>query len=155
MKKFKYVLFALLSVCFSLGVVSCGDDDKDDKITDISLSSLPDAARIFVNSYFADETVATVRHDPRSITEAYTVKFRSGAEVDFTAAGEWTDVSMAPGRVIPAGIVLPAIDAYVTQNFPQDGINEVSKEVGGYEVELVSGLDLYFDLSGGFLRSDR
>lgn len=155
MKNLKYLFLALICSVTAFSFVSCDDDDNDDKETTVSFNSLPDAARVFVNTYFANETVTSVKHNPASVTEAYEVRFQSGAEIDFTAAGEWTDVSMAPGRTIPAGIVLQNISDYVTQNFPSDGINEVSKQVCGYEVELVSGIDLYFDLSGGFLRADR
>ena len=36
-------------------------------------------------------------------------------------------------------------------NYPTSGINEISVEINGYEVELINGLDLLFDLDGNFL----
>lgn len=35
------------------------------------------------------------------------------------------------------------------------GINEISKEPVGYDVELVSGVELIFDTDGGFIGYDR
>lgn len=44
-----------------------------------------------------------------------------------------------------------AIDDYISLNYPSDTINEVEFEGGEYEIALLSGIELIFDLDGNFL----
>ena len=44
-----------------------------------------------------------------------------------------------------------AIDDYIALNYPSDTIEEVEYEDGEYEIELLSGIELIFDMDGNFL----
>lgn len=44
-----------------------------------------------------------------------------------------------------------AIDDYLNLNYPGDSIDEIEFEDGEYEVELLSGLEVTFDIDGNFL----
>ena len=52
-------------------------------------------------------------------------------------------------------IVPPTIAAYVADNYSVTGINEISRDNRGYEVELNTGVELIFDRDGKFVRIDR
>ena len=47
-----------------------------------------------------------------------------------------------------------AIDDYIALNYPSDTIAEVEFEDGEYEIELLSGIELIFDLDGNFLAEE-
>ncbi len=47
-----------------------------------------------------------------------------------------------------------AIDEYIALNYPNDTIGEVEFEDGEYEIELLSGIELIFDLDGNFLAEE-
>lgn len=151
MKKF----YLLLIVCiFSCVAWSCSDDD-DDKNTPITVSDLPMAARSFITKFVPnDEVVRVVKETTTNNTE-YDVKFRSGLEVEFDAAGNWIDVDAPKGQAIPTGIVPIEIQSYIDTNYNAAAVNEISVNRLGYEVELVNGLDLYFDPEYKFIREER
>lgn len=127
---------------------SCSDDDNDAPIT---YDQLPQAAKTFITTYYPSDKIVSVDRDGKNDKTEYDVRFASGHEVEFDGAGQWTDVSAPAQQSVPAGIVPPAIQDYVTTNFPAYGINEISVEKYGYEIELTNGLDLPFDQSGVFI----
>ncbi len=54
----------------------------------------------------------------------------------------------------PTGIVLPAIDQYVSGYYPGAAINEIERIIpSGYEVDLTNRLELIFTQDGTFLSS--
>ena len=82
----------------------------------------------------------------------YEVLMADGQKVTFNASGEWIDVDAPAGQTIPLGIVPAKIAVYIASNYSGVGVSEISKSVTGYEVELVSGVDLLFDAAGDFVR---
>ncbi len=107
--------------------------------TPINQSDLPQAAQEFVKKYFSNEQVKKVEKDNGRRGTEYEVEFVSGAEVEFISDGNWKEVKATP---IPAGIVPDAIAKYVTDNFKDQTIKEISRKRGGYEVELTNGTEL-------------
>ncbi len=87
--------------------------------------------------------------------EGYKQECANGYEVSFNADGEWTDVDAPAGQSIPDGIAPQAITDYIAANYNGAGINDISLDSRGYEVELVSGVDLLFAPDGSFLGVDR
>ena len=71
-----------------------------------------------------------------------------------SCSGEWTDVDAPLNEELPTGFYPEAIDTYLLANMDGAGINEISKERYGYDVELVTGTDLRFDSEGKFIRYD-
>lgn len=79
----------------------------------------------------------------------------SGFSVEFDAVGEWSDVD-APMNVAITndGFIPQPIRDYVTTNYTDAGINEISRDSRGYEVELTNQIELQFDQNGNFVRVD-
>ncbi len=141
MKKTFTLILLTLAAC--VGFAACSDD-KDEPVTP---DSLPAAAQTFLSTYFGGDKIQKVEKDGNS----YDVRLVSGYEIDFDATGLWTDVDAPAGKTIPAGIAPTAIEEYVANAYPGDGINEISRQSRGYEVELISGLELHFDTAGAYI----
>lgn len=149
MKTFtKFLPLLFISLVGMVVMTGCKDDDED-KI--ISENSLPASARSFISQYFSSATVVTTQQDK----DEYEVLLSDGTRIEFDIIGDWSDVEAAFGKVIPSGFYPSAIDNYVATNYPSVGINEISKEIGGYDVDLINGAELKFDYSGNFQGFDR
>lgn len=148
MKKFLKFMPLLLIAVFGVTVWSCSDDDKDEAL---AVNMLPDQAKEFVAQYFPDAAIIAAKTDGNE----YDVLLSNGTKIDFDKTGEWQDVDAPRGAVLPAGFYPSAIDDYVAANYQGSGINEISKETRGYDVELTSGVDLVFDTAGQFVSVDK
>lgn len=137
---------------FTLSFTSCDDDDDDQPIDE---TELPQAAKAFVQQYYSNSMIAGINKDKDNGQIEYDVVFVNGHKVTFNVAGEWIDVDAPTGQVIPSGIAPAKISDYVTANYPTYGINEISKESYGYDVDLTNGADLIFNADGDFVRVDR
>lgn len=147
MKKLvKFFPMLLIALVGSMMFMSC-DDDKDESIT---TDVLPAQAKEFIRQYFPAANVVSAVKDH----DEYEVTLSEGTHIDFDMKGEWKDVEAAIGKTIPSGFYPEAIDTYVSTNFEGVGINEISKERRGYDVELVTGTDLMFDSEGTFIGVD-
>lgn len=147
MKKFvKFIPMLLVAVIGCMMLWSC--DDKDEPISD---NALPSQAKTFIQQYFPSATIVSANKDK----DEYEVVLSEGTRIDFNKSGEWTDVNAAIGKTIPSGFYPEEIDTYVAANFEGIGINEISKEKRGYDVELVTGTDLLFNYDGAFIGFDR
>lgn len=145
MKKLFYFLPLFLIAVMGIAVTACGDDDKM-----ISENELPAASKSFISTYFPTARVVTVEKDRNE----YEIILSDGTKIDFNKSGEWTDVDAPMGKVVPAGFYPAPIDTYVSTNFTGIGINEISKDRRGYDVELVNGIDLLFNEQGNFISYD-
>lgn len=145
MKK-AFLFFALSFI--ALFAWSCSDND--DKDVPVSYEMLPTQAKEFLNNYFPGDRTVKIERDGKHSYSSYDVVLSSGYEVEFDAAGLWTDVDAPNQKAVPDGIVPEAIKKYVTDTFPAYLINEISRDSNGYEVELTNGLDLHFDRDGIF-----
>lgn len=145
MKKILRLLPLLLIAVIGLGVTACSDKDEP-----VSPEQLPLDAQVFLSTYFPEATVVTSVKDG----DEYEVVLSDGTRVDFNKKGEWRDVDAAPGMTLPSGFYPVEIDNYVTANFGEDGINEISQEARGYEVQLLSGIELLFSYTGEYLGLD-
>lgn len=145
--------FVLVLAGVGMAMPACSDDN-DEKT--IQFTQVPESAQTFISTYFPAEQIRTVKENRKdNVRDKFEIEFESGLEIDFDAAGSWTDIDMPRGKTIPAGIVPGPIDSYVKTNYPAEGINGISIEKYGYDVELTNGLDLEFDPQGKFIRIDR
>lgn len=144
-KLLKLLPLLLLAVCCTVLTACDGNDDKY-----VDASELPTEAKGFVSEYFPGETIITVEKDHNE----YEVRLSDGTKIDFTRSGEWKDVDAPTGKAIPSGFYPAAIDAYIAANMNGMGINEISKERRGYDVELLNGLELIFSTDGTFIATD-
>lgn len=120
-----------------------------DKYT-INREELPEAAREFLTEYFPKAKVSMIKVDKHLLKKTdYDVKLVNGTKIEFNNAGKWTSVD-CKGREVPQGIILKAIRNYVKKNFPGTFVTSVEKKSSGYEVELNDGIELKFNLLGGF-----
>lgn len=146
-KLFALLLVTLISVCFW----SCEEDDNNR----IPAAQLPSDAKTFLSTYFPSIKVTSVELNRDNGVFEFDVYLANGYEVSFNADGEWTDVDAPAGQSIPDGIAPQAITDYIAANYTGAGINDISLDSRGYEVELVSGVDLLFAPDGSFLGVDR
>lgn len=147
MKRLFNFLPLLIAGLFAVTVVSCSDDDKT--ITD---SQLPSNAKVFISTYFPNVDILAAK---KSGSE-YEVTLKNGSKIDFTKDGEWKDVEAPTGQAIPSGFYPASIDSYISTNFATSGgINEISVNKRGYDVDLVSRVELNFDKTGEFIGIDK
>lgn len=148
-KLLKFLPMLLVAVFGVTAMSSCSDDDDKDQT--IAISMLPNSAKEFVTTYFSNAVIVSAKVDGNE----YEAILSDGTKIDFDKTGAWTDVDAPRGKTIPTGFYPEAIDTYVAANYTGVGINEISKEKRGYDVELVSGVDLVFSTTGEFIAVDK
>ena len=144
MKNFLKIVFAVAVVLIAVNAPA------RDRI--ITYDQIPQAAKTFVTTHFADKQVSYAKIDDGK----YEVKLADGSELEFTKAGEWIKVdckySAMPASVValvPAGIPLS-----VEERFPGAVIVKIDKGWRNIEVELDNDLDLVFNKKGDLVRID-
>lgn len=152
-KSYIKLLLAGVLLTGSIGFfTSCNDKDNEELEQTITVDELPSAAQTFLNTYFAEVKTKSVKKQMISDIIMYDVELQNDYEIMFNGKGEWQLVDAPDGKTIPAGIALPSIEEYVNKNYPDYGINEINKTGEGYNVELVTGLEMAFNELGEFLR---
>lgn len=154
-KRFRIVVLLFACMMITGTMAACSDNDNDDIETVISQDQLPEAARTFISEYYSSETIRSVKREMDSGVLLYEVDFTNGHEVVFNSKGEWVEVDAPDGQSIPDGIIPAEILTYLEANYQGYGVNDITKTGAGYEVELVSGVDLLFDAQGDFIRVDK
>ena len=150
MKRLKTLLPLLFLAVFGVAMASCSDDDNDKDLI-ITASNLPEVSRTFISTYFPNATVVKATKDK----DEYEVILSDKTQIDFYTSGEWKDVDAPAGQALPTGFYPADIDLYLAFNLEGVGVNEISKESYGYDVETVTGLDMRFDHDGKYLSTDR
>ncbi|MEL7340518.1 MAG: PepSY-like domain-containing protein, partial [Bacteroidota bacterium] len=138
----------------------CADYDADND--DIDPTSLPSAIQTYIATNFPNDSIYEVERDEECGQQVYEVELSSGEELYFDLQGNFlgTDDTFDcdDDDDIDPNSLPSAIRNYLSTNHPNDAIDEVERveECGQevYEVELDSGLELYFDLQGVFLGTD-
>lgn len=146
----KKVMMILMAAMFTVVGFSC---DNDEKV--IKASELPMAARNFVDTHFASQTITRVTKDTEGSTE-YDVRLDNGFKLEFDKSGNWREIE-GYGVEIPASILteLPeGISTYVNTNHSSQLITKLELNKTSYEVSLNGGLEIIFNLDGGFVRYD-
>lgn len=120
-----------------------------DKYT-IDRDELPQPAQEFLNEYFPKAKVSIIKVDKHLLKKTdYDVKLTNGTKIEFNNSGKWTSVDCKT-KEVPQKLILKAIRNYVSKNFPQTFITSIEKKTSGYEIELNDGVELKFNLLGGF-----
>jgi len=140
------LILILTTILTITGIISC----KDSIIT---ADRLPDAARSFINEYFAENTISYIKKDRGLANISYEVVLQDGTEIEFDKSGKWDSIDCKRNAVL-AGLVPDAISEYVQVNFPGQLIVKIDREAFGYEIELSSDLELKFDKNGKMLEID-
>ncbi len=148
MKKiFLFASAALLAVF--MAATAFADDDRT-----ISFDKLPEKAQKFVKQHFGDKAVSSITHDADWIDGDYSVRLGDGTEISFRSNGEWEEVE-CKGSQVPAAIVPAKIAAYVTEKYPDVRIEEIDRDMRGYDIELSNDVKLKFDRKGEFTSVDK
>lgn len=136
--------------------IACNNDD-DSNVSYVEMNTLPTAAKEFVNTYFTGVEILNIEKFSPAKTNGvmYEVNFKNGSEIEFNESGNWIKVEAAGNGIIPSGFIHTSIVAYVASNYPNIGINQIEKNLNGFEVELTNDVDLIFDLDGNFVRVDQ
>ena len=98
----------------------------------------------FVSNYFPQTEILNIKAED----DEYEVKLRDGTEISFNLSFEWTHIDCEDGTVynaVPAELVPAEITAYVNANFPNQQIEQIEKELFGWEIELNNGREIKFD----------
>lgn len=140
------LILILTTILTITGIISC----KDSIIT---ADRLPDAARSFINEYFAENTISYIKKDRGLANISYEVVLQDGTEIEFDKSGNWDSID-CKRNAVPAGLVPDAISEYVQVNFSGQLIVIIDREAFGYEIELSSDLELKFDKNGKMLEID-
>lgn len=144
MRKF---LWGMLIALMMAGMQSC---ENNTNFGNISPNKLPNAAKSFIEQYFADQTIVAAEKEMDDGQIVYEVTLSDGTELDFDENGEWTDVD-CQNRQMPDGIVPEKIRSYVATNYPDNFIVEIEHKYNRYRIELnndkygASPIELRFD----------
>lgn len=126
-----------------------------------NISALPQAARTFLTTYFANDALISQKRDGGD----YEVILTSGIEIEFNSQGIWKNVdgkfNNGKYTALPTTFLTAELPAnlltFVSTNYPGKSIIEVEKEFKynthtGYDIELNNtNVDLDFDLQGNIL----
>lgn len=122
------------------------------KNTIVKIQDLPQAAQAFLAAHFTGTDVALAIKDGNE----YEIRMDNGWELEFDNKGQWEKID-CQRDAIPASVAstLPeAIVSYLSSNFENAFVTEISKDRSGYDIELSNGLDLEFTSKGRFKRID-
>ena len=136
MKKLLVIMLALMPL-----TATFADNDKP-----ITKEQLPAKAQEFLKQHFADSTVMLVTLDKEFFDTNYDVHFKGGSKVEFDKKGEWTEIefknSPLPNSVIPSAIL-----EFAKKHYPDPKFKEIDRNKKGYEVKMMNGIELEFDLN--------
>lgn len=141
----RFILSAIVAL-FTCAV--CFADDRP-----IPVEQLPEAAKAFVKEHFPENTIVYAKIDVEMQKTEYEARLNDGSKVEFDEQGNWKGVN-CHYKAVPAALVPKAIADYVGAKFPDIAITKISRKWYGYEVELLSDLDLRFDKDCVFIGFD-
>ena len=145
MKITHLLMTALVAVAAS---AVCLADDRP-----IPVEQLPAAAKAFVKEHFPENPIVYAKIDIEMQKTEYEARLNDGSKVEFDEQGNWKEVD-CHYKAVPAALVPKAIADYVGAKFPDIAITKISRKWYGYEVELLSDLDLRFDKDCTFIGFD-
>ena len=141
--------FTLASVVF-VGAVTLLQA-ANDRI--IQFAQLPNSAKVVVNKFFKGKQVSYSKEDREIISTNYELRLADGTEIDFDSKGNWTDVD-GQHQAIPVGLIPAAVLKTVSKQHPNDSIVKIERNRFGYEVKLLSGLEIQLNKQGAITGYD-
>ncbi len=98
----------------------------------------------FVNTHFPEASILSCNQTEHY----YRVILSDNTKVYFTQAFEWVEVNCEHSSIygaVPETLVPEQITAYLTANYPNQHIDEIEREINGWEIELSNDVELKFD----------
>jgi len=145
MKITHLLMTALVAVAAS---AVCLADDRP-----IPVEQLPAAAKAFVKEHFPENPIVYAKIDIEMQKTEYEARLNDGSKVEFDEQGNWKEVD-CHYKAVPTALVPKTVAEYVQAKFPDIAITKIARKWYGYEVELLSDLDLRFDKEGAFIGFD-
>jgi|SRR5690625_3456636 len=112
----------------------------------------PEQIKTFVKAHFPENQISSIKEEKENRKTEYEVKLDSRAELEFDRKFEIKKIESKAG--LPDSVLPEKIVAYVSQNYPDQKIEEWKKKKRYQEIELDNSLELEFDFDGNFLRID-
>lgn len=155
MKKAFFTSFIALSLLLSTTSCNSDDDNTPSTQTVIEPAALPSSAKTFTETYFPNAVYkSTVKLNTPTVNgTVYDISLANGFEIDFDAAGNWTEID-GGNQAIPTALIPEKINAYVAANYPGLFVVQIENEKTKYDIELSNGVDLVFTSAGDFVRID-
>lgn len=141
---------AVLTALFSMSLIVWGCDDEQS----ISYGKLPSAARIFIETFFPEESCTYAEREKDDGRKEYRAELSNGTEIVFDAQGLWLEVD-CKFSLLPDGIVPTEIVEDLAGRYPDAGIYKIERAMGGYEISISNGLELIYSADGTFIRVER
>lgn len=134
----KKILVIMLCVLTTLSV-RAGQDKP------IEFKQLPQSSQEFINTHFANTSIALVKMERELFSKSYEVIFTNGSKIEFNGRGVWQEVDCGT-LAVPAALIPAKINAYLRKHYPETQVVQLEKERrNGLEVELSTGMSLEFD----------
>ena len=145
----KKMLFLFVSL-FVMNLAVFADNDKPIQVTE-----MPKAAQQFINSHFANQSVALAKIETEFLDKTYDVIFTNGDQVEFDKKGNWIKVDCERTQV-PSEIIPVAIQQYVNKNYPDAKVLKIElTDRKGYDIDLSNGFEIEFDKKMRVVEIDR
>lgn len=146
MKKFVFLVVSVFVVNFT----AWAGNDKP-----IQVSEMPKAAQQFIQSHFANQSVAMAKVEMEFMNKSYDVIFTNGDKVEFDKKGKWTSVDCEHTQV-PQAVLPMAIQKYLGKHYPEAKVLKIEMtDRKGYDVDLNNGFELEFDKRFNVIELDR
>lgn len=145
MKITHLLMTALVAIATS---AVCLADDRP-----IPVEQLPAAAKAFVKEHFPENPIVYAKIDIEMQKTEYEARLNDGSKVEFDEQGNWKEVD-CHNKAVPTALVPKTVAEYVQAKFPDIAVTKIARKWYGYEVELLSDLELRFDKEGAFIGFD-
>lgn len=121
----------------------------------ITFDKLPKNSQEFVQKYFAGETIRSVEMDRSSSSDKYVVWFDNGSSLTFAGgSGDCTQVMVEEGS-IPYSLLKAPMKSYLQQHYPSERVVMWESMKEGSRLKLASGVVVYFDQDGKYVKATK
>mgnify|MGYP003520371628 FL=1 len=107
MKKLALLVVALFVVSLNAKAIN----DKP-----IMVNEMPQAAQTFIQTHFANQSVAMAKVESEIFNKSYDVIFTNGDKIEFDKKGNWTNIDCEHTQV-PLNVIPAEIRNFLNQNF--------------------------------------
>lgn len=140
----------LIGMCLLLSAATLFAKDKETK----DASVLPANSKEFLNRHFQGIQISHIKVEEGLLkTDSYDVILTNGVNVEFSGSGSWKEVE-GKNIAVPSGIVPANICKYVQTNYPGKTILSIEKNRRGYDIKLDNDIEIDFDRSGNYQKTD-
>ncbi|MBR6538306.1 MAG: PepSY-like domain-containing protein [Bacteroides sp.] len=136
MKKVALLVVALFAMSLNTKAIN----DKP-----ITVNEMPQAAQTFIQTHFANHSVAMAKVESEILNKSYDVIFTNGDKIEFDKKGNWTNIDCEHTQV-PLNVIPAEIRNFLTTNYSGVKLLQIEKnDRKGYDVDLSNGIELEFD----------